>query len=235
MKGIIYYTHNQCEENIFKAVQKTILDSELPRVSCSLKPIEFGDNVVLDLEPGVVTMTKQILTALEKSQEKYVFFCEHDVLYHKSHFDFTPPRDDTYYYNENVWRWDYPNDRFIGYDGLKSLSGMCCNRELAINHYRTKLELIEKNGWEEGRDPYWMRRIGYEPGKEKRRGGFLDEKKDVWKSEYPLIDIRHRGTITKPKVTLDSFKSQPTGWKEIKIKDIRCVSTQNLLKTLKRE
>jgi hypothetical protein len=102
----------------------------------------------------------------------------------------------------------------IGYDGLISLSGMCCNRELAINHYRKKLELIIENRWENGRDPYWARRIGYEPGKPKRRGGFLDEKKDTWKSKYPLIDIRHGGTITKPKVELSSFKHQPTGWKE---------------------
>jgi hypothetical protein len=220
MKGIIYYTHNKCEDNIFRKVQETISRSDLPITSCSLKPIKFGNNVVLDLDPGVITMTKQILLALYHSEEENVFFCEHDVLYHKSHFDFIPPRDDTYYYNENVWRWDYPNDRLIGYDGLKSLSGMCCNRKLAIEHYKKKLELIKDRGFEEGRDPSWMRKMGYEPGKERRRGGFMDEKKDVWKSEHPLVDIRHRGTITKPKVTLDSFKHQPTGWKEIIIKDI---------------
>ena len=220
-KGIIYYTHNECEEYIFNSAQRSILMADLPIVSCSLEPIRFGDNIVLDLKPGVITMTKQILTALERSMEDYVFFCEHDVLYHPTHFDFTPPRDDTYYYNENVWRWDYPNDRLIGYDGLKSLSGMCCNRELALNHYRKKLKLIKTNGWEEGRDPSWMRKIGYEPGKERRRGGFMDEKKDVWKSKRPLIDIRHGGTITKPKVTLESFIHQPTGWKEIKINDIK--------------
>ena len=229
MRGIIYYTPNNVAEPLFTAVQTQILKAGLPIVSVSLKPIRFGKNIVLDLEPGVVTMTKQILTALEKSESKYVFFCEHDVLYHPSHFDFTPPTDDTYYFNENVWRWDFPKDRLIGYDGLKSLSGMCCNRELAVNHYRRKMELIIEKRWENGRDPYWARRIGYEPGKPKRRGGFLDEKKDTWKSEYPLIDIRHTGTITKPKVNLDSFKRQPTGWKEIKISDIEGWEFKNLI------
>ena len=61
MKSVIYYTHNICDEKIFSAVQKTILKSGLPIVSVSLKPIDFGKNIVLDLEPGIVTMTKQIL------------------------------------------------------------------------------------------------------------------------------------------------------------------------------
>lgn len=228
-KSICYYTHNICDEKIFSAVQKTILKSGLPIVSCSLKPIDFGENIVLDLAPGVITMTKQILTALEASEAKYVFFCEHDVLYHESHFDFTPPTDDTYYYNTNVWRWDFPNDRLIGYDGLKSLSGLCCNRELALNHYRKKLELIEKEGWDNGRDPRWARVIGYEPGKERKRGGFLDEKKDTWNSKYPLIDIRHTGTITKPKVTLDSFKHKPENWKEISFSSLEGWNFKGLL------
>jgi hypothetical protein len=220
--GAIYYTHNILDPKIMEACQKTIRNGFKGEIiSVSLKPINFGKNIVLDLEPGVVTMTRQILTALENSTADYVFFLEHDLCYHASHFDFAPPTDDTYYYNENVWRWDFPNDRLIGYDGLKSLSGLCCNRELAVRHYRKRKELIEANRWENGRDPYWARRIGYEPGKPKKRGGFLDEKKATWKSKYPLIDIRHSGTITKPKVTLDSFKRQPTGWKEIKINEIK--------------
>lgn len=229
MKGCIYYTHNICNDKIFKAVQKTISKSGLPVTSCSLKPIDFGNNIVLKRKPGVITMTRQILTALENSKEKYVFFCEHDVLYHESHFDFTPPRDDTFYYNENVWRWDFPNDRLIGYDRLKSLSGMCCSRDLALEHYQRRLDLIEMNGWAEGRDPHWIRKIGYEPGKPKKHGGISDDKVGLWKSEYPLIDIRHGGTITKPKVTLDSFRKQPTGWKEIKINELRGWELKNLV------
>lgn len=221
-KGICYYTHNVCNPKIFKAAQETIKASGLKIASCSLKPIKFGKNEVLsDHEPGAVTMTKQILTALENLDTKFVFFCEHDVLYHKSHFDFTPPRDDTYYYNENVWRWDFPKDRLIGYDGLKSLSGLCCNRYLAMDYYVRKMELIVKNRWDNGRDPYWARKIGYEPGKTKKRGGFRDEKVERWKSKFPLIDIRHDSTMTKPKVHLDSFKHQPTGWKETGLADIK--------------
>ena len=198
-----------------KAVQERIAESNLPIIAVSLKPVKFGHiNIVWPANPSVMAMFKQITIGLELSRAKYVFLAEHDVLYHNSHWKFTPPRDDTYYYNVNVWRWDYPKDRFITYDGLRSLSGLCANRELLLNHYRKRLEVIKKNGFEDGRDPNWARKMGYEPGKSRKRGGFMDEPIEEWRSEFPNIDIRHRRTITPPKVTLDSFRHKPEGWLE---------------------
>ncbi len=212
-KGIIYYTHNKLEEPIFSIVQKQLLGVGLPIVSCSLKPIEFGKNIVLNLEPGVITMLKQILTALEASTADVVFFAEHDVLLHKNHFQFSPKRDDIYYYNTNCWRWRYPTDLLITYDHLKSLSGMCCNRELAIKHYKKRLEIVEKSGWQ--------LKYGYEPGtKRRRRGGVTDEECEEWRSDIPNIDIRHKGTLTPYKCHLDSFKHKPQNWQEKKIDDV---------------
>ena len=78
---------------IFSICQKYIKESGLPIVSVSLKPLDFGKNFVLDAKPNVLTMYRQITKALLESDSTYVFFCEHDVLYPKSHFDFTPPSD----------------------------------------------------------------------------------------------------------------------------------------------
>ena len=221
MKGIIFYTDNRVEEAISLWVKVFISISKLPIVSCSLKPMDFGENIVLDLKPSIVTMFKQILTALKVSTAKYVFFAEHDLLYHPSHFEFIPSREDTFYFNINNWRWDYPQDRLITYNELKSLSGMCCNRELAIKHYKKRLELIENKGWKEtSKEPAWVRKIGYEPGKTKKRGGFSNDKCENWRSEYPNIDIRHKGTQSPPKVTLESFKHAPTGWQETTLDNI---------------
>ncbi len=223
-KGIIYYTDNRLKEPIFSLVQKYIQDSNLPIVSCSLKPIKFGKNIVLEnRERSYPTMVLQILTALEALTTKYVFFCEHDVLYHSSHFDFTPPTDDIYYYNINNYRWWFGHTTAITYDGLTSLSSLCCNRKLAIKHYKYRLELIEK--WEldkqRSREPRWARRFGYEPGtKRKRNGGITDETHIKRKSAYPNIDIRHYGTFSAPKIALESFKHKPENWNEIKIEDI---------------
>lgn len=224
-KGIIFYTDNRLDGKLINELSKqSILDSGLPIVSCSLKPMDFGKNIVLEGRVrSYPTMCLQILTALEALDTDYVFFCEHDVLYHPSHFDFTPPRDDVYYYNVNNWRWWYGHDTAISYDELTSLSSLCCNRKLAIEHYKYRLKLIDEQGLEKerGREPRWARRFGYEPGTKKRRnGGITDEEHIKRKSEFPNIDIRHHGTFSRPKIALHEFKHQPTNWREEPIENI---------------
>jgi hypothetical protein len=222
-KSIIYYTDNRLKEPIFSACQKQILSAGLPIVSVSLKPIKFGENIVIKGEPGYPTMVRQIITALEESKLDFVFFCEHDVLYHKSHFDFLPARNDTYYYNTNNWRWDYPHDRIIKYDNLTSLSQLCAAKVLALKHYRARFEKMQRVGLEQfsKKDPHLARVWGYEPGRKKRRkGAFMEEKSETWNSEFPNIDIRHHETFSLPKVALKDFHNKPTGWVETTIDKI---------------
>jgi hypothetical protein len=216
MKGIIYYTDNRLGEPIFSIVQKQLLKIGLPIVSVSLKPIDFGQNIVLNLQPGVITMFRQILTALEASTSDVIFFCEHDVLYHPSHFDFEPPRNNVFYYNVNIWRWMFPEDFAVTYGGTLSTSGLCVNRQLAVNHYNLRLKIIEERGLENYRNPRWARIMGYEPGKKKRQGGISDDICETWRSPYPNVDIRHKGAITKTKRSLSDFRRPPDPgtWKE---------------------
>lgn len=216
-KGIIYYTDNRLSEPIFSIVQQKILESNLPIVSVSLQPIDFGQNIVVAGESGYISMVNQIVTALEASTAEVVYFCEHDVLYHKSHFDFTPSRDDVYYYNFNNWRWDYPTNRLIKYDELTSLSQLCVSRNLALNHFKLRQREMKQLGLEKFivKDPHQARLWGYEPGRKKRRNGaFIEEKSDNFNSEYPNIDIRHHGSFTFNKVKLKDFIHPPTNWKE---------------------
>lgn len=168
-------------------------------------------------------MVEQILMALEASDADYVFFAEHDVLYHESHWDFIPPTDDIYYYNVNNYRWLFPDDYLITYSGLTSLSSLCCNRELAIKHYQLRMRLIEEQGLDKlrGREPRWARKFGYEPGtKKRRRGGVTDEDHVKRRSKLPNIDIRHKYTFSQPKVTLDSFKCKPENFRQVPMDEI---------------
>lgn len=213
-KGIIFYSDGRIEEPIKSLVFNNILKADLPITLSYLQPGE---------ERSYPQMVRQIIFCLEKSKAKYVFFCEHDVLYHKSYFNFIPPRDDIYYYNTHLYRWDYPKDRLITYDGLTSLSQMCCNRLLALEHYKKRLKKIEKLGLEKikSREPEWARRWGYEPGTKRRRiGGFSDEQSEKWRSWLPNIDIRHDMTFSSPKVHLTQFKHLPTGWKEMTLSQV---------------
>jgi len=111
----------------------------------------------------------------------------------------------------------------ITYDQLHSLSGLCCNREFALNHYKSRIKKMEEMGLDKfrSREPRWARLWGYEPGtKPRRRGGFSDDTFETWKSEKPIVDIRHTRTFSSPKICLEDFKHAPVNWQQISYKDI---------------
>lgn len=199
MKSIIYYTTNKLDETIAEMVRKRILETGLPIVSCSLKPLDFGRNIVLDLEPSPVTMFKQILTALDAS-DGYIFLSEHDVLYHPSHFDFNPT-EDKFYFNINVWRWKWGTDLCVWTDDLQQLSGMSGSKELLTEFFKGRLAKAES-----GFDRH------YEP----------KENTENYKSERPNIDIRHGRNTTKSKWSPNDFRNKryAKGWKESTINNI---------------
>lgn len=222
-KGIIYYTDNALDESIATPVMRTILQAGLPIVSSSLEAIPFGDNEVMHRKRGFATMVMQIVSCLERSKSKYVFFCEHDVLYHPSHFEFTPDKDDTFFYNLNTWRWKFGSGIAIQHDRMISLSGLCVNRKFALDHFnRRLLAAIDKRlDKEVDPAPKQARIWGFEPGtKSTKRGGFSNDKYETWESFYPNIDIRHKNTLTMNKTTLGAFIHKPKWWKEIPITEV---------------
>jgi hypothetical protein len=203
-KGIIYYTDSRLDSGIAEPVRKQLKTAGLPIVSASLKPLDFGKNIHLDLERGTLTYFKQIVAALEASTADIVFFCEHDVLYHQSHFDFTPIDKDMFYYNQNFWR--VRNDGFAVHWNANQVSGLCCYREHALAYYKARLAVVEAGEFDRS----------YEPG------GRDKTKYKVWKSAFPNIDIRHDGTLTKSKWSLADFRDKSTaqGWQESTIEKI---------------
>jgi len=228
-KEMIYYTDNRVVEPIFSKVQEILTDSskklDIPITCVSLKPTEFGHRrkVFADRERSYPTMVLQIMTALSTAKGKYVFFTENDVLYHHSHFDFTPPKDDVFYYNNNVWRWKLWDFKLITYDNMRPLSCMCCNREYALEHYKMRWRKIHEWGLNHfrSREPRLGRVWGYEPGtKQRRRGGLTDDVCELWSSDKPNIDIRHRRTFSSIKCDLKDFKNKPDNWQEKRYDDI---------------
>ena len=221
-KGIIYYTNNRLkEESLFLAVQEQIKKSGLPIVSCSLKPIDFGKNIVYNGRSGIISYFTQIYTALKNSTNKYVFFCEHDVFYHPSHFEFDPPSDNVFYYNTNVWMWYFYTDKISSYDNLMSVSGICVNRELALNFYKNRLKIIYDRGydkiWTWG-NPLWARKMGYEPGKKNQEGE--NATRETWRSKFSNIDVKHTRNITPAKTSLADFRKKPDNWYESTINEL---------------
>ncbi len=208
-KGLIYYTDNRAPIKIAKKVQDSLQQVGIPIVSCSIKPMpHFGHNIHLPGKRGPLQMFKQILAALEASTAEVVFFCEQDVLYHPTHFDFVPPRKDVFYYNTNVWKHDLETGKSWRTDDCRQVSGIACYRELALAHYRARVARVEAEGF--------TMAMGYEPGTHNRPERVDDATSATWESTKPNIDIRHGGNFTRTRTSPGDYRNAryARGWTE---------------------
>lgn len=212
-KGIIYYTDNRLNPKIMKVCQDNLLKINLPISSCSLQPINFGKNTVLNMERSYLTMFKQILLALEYLETDIAFFCEHDVLYHPSHFDFTPEDKETFYYNMNSWLIRVNDGHALYYDHM-SLNGLCVYRETAIIHYKERIDMVEQEGFN--------RRMGFEPFTHNRIDWANKFKAESFRSEFPNLDLKHDTNLTPNRWRQNQFRDQRNcrNWKESTLSEV---------------
>jgi hypothetical protein len=209
-KGIVYYTNHSADEKILLACQKQLKRCmeiwKFPIISVSQKPINFGENFVMDLESSLLSMYKQILKGLEECKTDIVFLAEHDVLYHPSHFDFTPEKPDHFYYNRNEWRVSSQTGKTVFYLN-NDTSQLCAFRDTLITHIKRAIETNTDrihSSW--GTSP--PRGIPPEEQKGKHAG--------VYMSKVPNIDIRHPNTLSRTRMTKEEFRSERgrQGWIE---------------------
>lgn len=184
------------------ACRRQLLKSGLPILSVSReKEIDFGDTrIILQGARSPEMMHRQILAGLEASDADYVFLCESDVLYHPSHFEFTSPQDTAYYYNINVWKYWFEDGLCVWVDDMKQVSGICANKNLLLQHYRKRVERIDREG-------KFSIAWGYEPGSRKPPLGFDEFPRFEYKSTVPNVCIRHGETLTKSKRSPEEFRN----------------------------
>ncbi len=209
-KAIVYYTDSHCAEYILLAcrreLEKCMKIHRYPIVSVSQVAIDFGKNIVMNIPRSVLSMFKQILAGIQGIDAEYIFLVEHDVLYHPSHFDFTPPRKDVFYYNRNRWAVSADTGKAVFYQS-NQVSHLCAHRDLLIEHYTRAVSNIEKEGFKH--------EYGFAPPKglprEQRIGKY-----DCYFSEFPSFDIRHEGAFTRQRMNKSEFNSERScrDWKE---------------------
>jgi glycosyltransferase involved in cell wall biosynthesis len=229
-KGVIYYTDNQLDEKIAKPVRdqltKAVQGKNISITCSSLRKMDFGDRKVRfpTMKRGYTTMFKQILGALEKSSADIIFFTEHDVLYHPSHFDFTPPDKETFYYNQNVW-YLREDGHAMHYD-VNQLSGLCVWRETALIHFRERYERFLKEEF--------TRNTGFEPFTHHRVSWKNEFKMGTWKSEFPNVDIRFGVNATGMRWKKEQYRNQQLliNWIESETSIPGWENTKDLVKTL---
>ncbi|OGM76389.1 hypothetical protein A2210_01105 [Candidatus Woesebacteria bacterium RIFOXYA1_FULL_40_18] len=225
---MLYFTDNELPLNIAKKVRSILRsisqDKKIPIVCSSLKKMDFGDKNIYfpHLKKGILTMFTQIMSALEHIDTDIVFFCEHDVLYNSTHFDFTPPRNDAYYYNTNVWKLWIDDEIAIRTNKCMQVSGLCGYRDLLLGHYQRKVAKIIERQKEilakgevmkrEGFSKY----MGFEPGGHSKHQGVDNYPMIPWESEWPIIDLRHGANLTRSKRHPEEFHDHrwAEGWTE---------------------
>jgi hypothetical protein len=192
-RGIIYYNGAKLDPKIARKVRDRLLTFNLPITSCTLTPIEWENNILLNEPHGYRTMFKQILTCLENAKEDIIYFCEADVLYHPSHFDFTPPEDGKFHYNVNWWKI-FDDGYAVSWEAAQ-VSGLIAYREHALKWYRNRVATYTD-------DESFDRK--FEPGSEGEgyTVGHL--------SASPNVDIRHKGVLTYSKRELKHFRNKAT-------------------------
>lgn len=109
-RTIVYYTSNGDYPALENAVRDTIREHSqgLPIVSVSQQPIDFGDNICVgDIGRSRHNIYRQLRIGAEAAKTQHLVVCEADFLYPPEWFQFSPPRDDRYYYPEVcyiIWR-----------------------------------------------------------------------------------------------------------------------------------
>jgi hypothetical protein len=205
-KAIVYYTDSvSVPDYISEAVQYQLNQAGIPIISVSHKPMDFGTNVCVgDIGRSRVSMTKQVLLGLSNTDADVVFLAEHDVLYHKCHFDFVPTDANTLYFNQNLWRVRASDgvNRKDEVHGAKSQA--CAFRECLQGRFKERLDCFMNDQPPSGLHGFrWYKR---EPESMSAVYKF-----GQWASEVGNIDIRHGGNLTGGRTFRNKGKSIP-GW-----------------------
>ncbi len=205
MKEIIYCTCNTHISEVDALCIKYLKEIKLPVISVSLnKEIDFGDKrIVMHGKKSPLMLYQQMVAGLETSEADFIFFAENDVVYHPSHFDFEPERDDAYYFNVNVWKMRWSDGFCIKTDNSQQVSGMVASRKLLLKYYTGRIEAIKTDKFDGHYEPRDAERVN-------------------WESPIPNIDIRHDSNMSVSKWSPKDFRNKKyaEGWKESTIEKV---------------
>lgn len=173
-----------------------------------------------DWELSGLSMYKQIKAGLKQVKTKWVAIAEHDCLYTEEHWNFTPPNDRYFWYNQNNWLLQHENPSFPELNGTfthwpnrRVQSQLICDAEKLREVTEVQIAVTGDPRWPEIRG---KRPVG-EPGTIGEKALRLTngskyqslhsrikdyligyEAKD-FSTEKPNIDIRHGKNFTGPR------------------------------------
>lgn len=130
----IFLTVNKVPEQWAQFQKETLLKAldGYPVITMSMKPLDWGTNVLQDGEISASNVYRQLLRGAKLATTKYIAVAEDDALYPREHFHSFRPKDDEFGYNFSRWgifSWGIPT--YFWCDRISNLT-LIANRELVI-------------------------------------------------------------------------------------------------------
>jgi len=126
---VLYYTANKIPEIFATNVRKQLVSviRDLPIISISQKPMNFGTNICVgDIGSNVFNLYRQILLGAKCAKTEYVVCCEDDCLYTLEHFTCYRPPKDKFGYNHNKWGlYAWEKNPIFSYKFNRSVMSQC--------------------------------------------------------------------------------------------------------------
>lgn len=221
-KTILFCTDNRCPEPLFSAVVNHLREFDLPIVSVSHEPLDLGTNICIGKRKSSwLCLYQQLLIGLEVADTDYITIAEHDCFYTQEHFDWMPPTDDIFYYNENVWLTQWSDTKHLELKGMFStfpkkrlaLSQLVCNRRIYLDTISKRLDIIDQDrriikGIDHIGEPGVSRVKRVQRWAASGRCAYLKqdlgkvlelEKYETFKTKLPNLDVRHDTNFTGPR------------------------------------
>ena len=181
---ILYYTSNREGEEFEGRIRQNILNvkGDLPIISISHKPIDFGENICVgDVGVSGFNMFRQIQIGLKRVKTKFVVSAEADCLYPKGYFQFVPSRNDACYRTSNTYVMPQERPFFF-----RKHEGATHSQVINKDYYFNRLNELFKGA------PEWSVEEKNFPKERTGKDDIFDEVM-VYKSKYPVVQIKtHR-------------------------------------------
>lgn len=219
----MYLTDNSLDPELAQLARRVLAREagDLPIVSVSQLPLDFGRNVCIGEAPRCwLSLFRAVLAGAEAVTTDWVAIAEHDCLYNHEHLHYRPDDPSVFHYNDNMWlvQWggNHPelNGMYSWWPKRLALSQLVCRRDLLLESTAERVAIMEGGG-DAGlfghAEPGVTTPEAVSRAREIARSGspaWLSPYLDKYLTRYthkrfrtymPLLDIRHATNFTGPR------------------------------------
>ena len=191
---IVYYTANVISDYFAGNTQGQLIKAkgDLPLISVSKKPMNFGENICIgDTPRSHFNIYRQALIGAKAAKTKYIALAEDDVLYAPEHFRHrsSPGK---FAYNLGCWSiFTWVDPPMFTHKGIvrRNLNSLICERDLFV-------EAMEERFAKYPDDSKINKDLWAEPGKYERQLGVIVRETEEFYANPPNVVFSHETELS---------------------------------------